>query len=113
MGDYGRFMIVGVCHIGLLIHHSQSLKDKRQTLKKVIDGARNRFNVSVAEVGSHDLWQKAELGISVVGSDVSVINSVVDRLINFIEGLHAAEITDHDMEFINYSLDDKDKKYIV
>ena len=106
-------MVVGVCHIGLFIHGSQSLKDKRQTLKKVIDGARNRFNVSVSEVGSQDLWQKAEIGISVVGSDAAVINSVVDRLINFIEGLHAAEITDHDMEFINYSLEGKDKKYIV
>ena len=48
-----------------------------------------------------------------MGSDVSIINSVVDRLINFIEGLHAAEITDHDIEFINYSLEGKDKKYIV
>ncbi|MFZ3072242.1 MAG: DUF503 domain-containing protein [Thermodesulfobacteriota bacterium] len=106
-------MVVGVCHIGLLIHGSQSLKDKRQILKKVIEGARNRFNVSVAEVGSQDLWQKAEIGISVVGSDVSVINSVVDRLINFIEDMHAAEIIDHDIEFINYSLEGKDKKYIV
>src|SRR3989304_6270838 len=106
-------MALGVCPIGRRIHGSQSLKDKRQTLKKVIDGARNRFNVSISEVGSHDLWQKAEIGISVVGNDVSVINSVVDRLINFIEDMHAAAITDHDMEFINYSLDSKDKKYIV
>jgi uncharacterized protein YlxP (DUF503 family) len=97
-------MVVGVCHIGLIIHDSASLKGKRQALKKVIENVKNRFNVSVAEVGAHNLWQRAEIGISVVGNDKSVINSVIDRILNFIEGLHVVEVIEHDMEFINMEL---------
>lgn len=95
-------MVVGVCHIDLLIHDKQSLKGKRQVLKKLVDNVRNRFNVSVAEVGSHELWQRAELGVSVVGSDRAVINSLLDKVLNFIEGLHLVEIIDHQIELVNY-----------
>ena len=95
-------MVVGVCHIDLLIHDKQSLKGKRQVLKKLVDNVRNRFKVSVAEVGSHELWQRAELGVSVVGSDRAVINSLLDKVLNFIEGLHLVEIIDHQIELVNY-----------
>ncbi|MEE9614518.1 MAG: DUF503 domain-containing protein [Thermodesulfobacteriota bacterium] len=94
-------MVVGICHMGLLIHDSRSLKAKRQVLKKVVEKVKNRFNVSVAEVGSQDLWQRAELGFAAVGNDRAVINSVLDKVINFVEELHIVEITDHDIEVIN------------
>ncbi len=97
-------MVVGICHIGLLIHDSRSLKAKRQVLKKVVDNVRNRFNVSVAEVGSHDLWQRAEIGITMVGSDAATVNSRLDRIFNFIERLHMVEVIEHEMELMNCSL---------
>lgn len=94
-------MVVGVCGISLLIHDSQSLKDKRQVIKSLQEKVRNRFNVSVAEVGSNDVWQRAELGVAAVGNDRAFINSVIDKVVNFIEDLHVAEITDHRIEIIN------------
>jgi uncharacterized protein YlxP (DUF503 family) len=95
-------MVVGVCHIGLLIHDNHSLKGKRQVLKKVVERVKNRFNVSVAEVGSQDLWQRADIGVSTVGSDKALINSLLDRVVNFIDGLHIVEIIDYEIEMINY-----------
>lgn len=94
-------MVVGVCGISLLIHDSQSLKDKRQVIKSLQEKVRNRFNVSVAEVGSNDVWQRAELGVAAVGNDRAFINSVIDKVVNFIEDLHVAEIIDHRIEIIN------------
>ncbi len=94
-------MVVGVCHIGLLIHDNHSLKGKRQVLKKVVERVKNRFNVSVAEVGSQDLWQRADIGVSTVGSDKALINSLLDRVVNFIAGLHIFEIIDYEIEIIN------------
>jgi len=44
-------MHVGVCIINLRILESRSLKDKRRAIKSVIDRVKNRFNVSIAEVG--------------------------------------------------------------
>ncbi len=63
-------------HIG----HAQSLKDKRQVLKAVIDGARHRFAVSVAEVDFQDLWQRSRIGFALVGADVDVLTEVADDI---------------------------------
>lgn len=94
-------MVVGICRISLIIHDNQSLKGKRQVLKSIVEKVKNRFNVSVAEVGDNDLWQRAELGVSAVGNDRAFINSVLDKVMNFIENLHLAEVVDHNIELIN------------
>lgn len=95
-------MVVGLCHITLIIHDSHSLKEKRQVIKGVTAKVKGRFNVAVSEVGSHDLWQKAEVGIAAVGPDRAFVNSVIDKVLNYIEGLHVAEVADHDVEIMNY-----------
>jgi len=95
-------MVVGVCHISLLIHDSHSLKQKRQVIKSVVEKARGRFNASVAEVGSNDVWQRAEIGVSVIGNDKAFVNSVLDKVLNFIENIHLAEVTGHEIELINF-----------
>src|SRR5260221_13118407 len=72
-------MVVGVLRLTLYIHGASSLKDKRQVLRKVVDRLRSRFNVSVAEVGDQDLWQKAVVGIVAVANDHSFVNEVLDK----------------------------------
>ncbi len=98
---HGRYMVIGVSRITLYIHGSRSLKDKRQAVKSIIEKTRARFNVSVAEVGDNDVWQRAEIGVCAVGNDASFINSVIDKTLDFVEGLHLAEVTGHTMEIIN------------
>lgn len=95
-------MVVGISTVTLLLHGSHSLKDKRQVLKSVIEKVKNRFNVSVAEVGGNDVWQRAELGIAAVGNDRAFVNSVLDKALLFIEGLHLAEVTDSTIEIVNF-----------
>ncbi len=97
-------MVIGVCHITLMLHDNHSLKGKRQVLRKVISNVQNKFNVSIAEVGSQDKWQKAEVGITTAGGDKLVINSVLDKVIDFIENLHIAEVTAQSIELINYKV---------
>lgn len=95
-------MVVGVCQIDLIIHNNHSLKGKRQVLKAIIERVKNRFNVSAAEVGDNDVWQRSQIGLCVVGNDSSHINGILDKAINFIESLHLAEIIDHRIEIVNY-----------
>lgn len=45
----------------LEVYGCQSLKEKRSVVKSLKDRLHDRFNVSVAETGHHDLWQRAEL----------------------------------------------------
>jgi uncharacterized protein YlxP (DUF503 family) len=96
-------MVVGICTIEFRIHQSNSLKAKRQVIKSIIGKVRGRFNVSIAEVGDHALWQRAQVGICVVGNERAFINSVLDKIINYIEVLNRAEMIDHTIVIENYS----------
>ena len=57
-------MVVGTGLITLRLHDCRSLKGKRKIVKSMINRLRNNFNASIAEVGSNDIYQKAEIGFS-------------------------------------------------
>ncbi len=96
-----RVMVVGTGLITLRLHDCRSLKGKRKVVKSMINRLRNNFNASVAEVGSNDIYQKAEIGFSLVGNDAALINSKIDKLFNMAEDLGLAEIVDTEMEIIH------------
>jgi uncharacterized protein len=94
-------MVVGVLQLDLHIHDCQSLKAKRGVIKQLISRIRNSFEVAVAEVGDQDLWQRAQIGVAAIGPDRTVINQVLDRVVNFTDRQGIAEIVDHHIELIN------------
>lgn len=95
-------MVVGICQLDIRIYGNDSLKRKRQILKQIIDRTKNKFNVSIAEVGDHDLLQRAKIGFSVVGNDKRQVNSRIDKIKNLIEDLNTAEVLDSEWEIIHY-----------
>ena len=91
-------MFVGVCRFTLLIATSHSLKEKRGVIRSITQRVRNRFNVSVAEVGGQDTWQRAVLGLAVAANEAPQARRRLEEAIEFIEGLHLAEVLDQDVE---------------
>lgn len=89
-------MVVGICEIEVLIPQASSLKEKRIVIKSIKDKISKRFNVSIAEVGYQDKWQRALLGVSKVSNDTVSIEKVFD----FIDKLI---IADGRMEIINWN----------
>lgn len=77
-------MRVGVLKIDLHISSAGSLKDKRQILRSLKDRLMARFNVSVAEVGAQDLWQRAEIGIARVSLDAKGADSALRKVEEFV-----------------------------
>ena len=73
-------MHVAVVRFQLHIPHSRSLKDKRAAVKPVIEGIRNRFSLSVAEVGYQDKWQRSLVGLAVVAGTQGHAAEVVDSV---------------------------------
>ena len=55
---------------------SRSLKTKRAAIRPIVDGLRHRFPVSVAEVDHQNQWQRAAIGVAVVGSSVTQVREV-------------------------------------
>ena len=94
-------MVVGILKIDLFLHDNRSLKGKRKVVKSVIDKVKHKFNVSIAEIGSNDKWQKIELGVSAVGNDKRHIDSSLNNILGFVEGLYLAEIVDSGIEIFN------------
>lgn len=93
-------MTVGIVRVVFRLHGNQSLKEKRRVVKSIIDKSRHRFNVSVAEVGDQDVYQRTVIGVAVIGSDGRVLNSLLDRIVAFMESLGLADLVEHDMELI-------------
>ena len=94
-------MIVGACLVELHIHDSQSLKAKRGVVRSIVRRVRNRFNLSVAEVGGQDTWQHAVLGLCAAGSDARRVRQELERASDFIEDLHLAEVCGVDVEIVH------------
>ena len=94
-------MVVGVLRLTLYIQGASSLKDKRQVVRKVVDRLRSRFNVTVAEVGDNDIWQRAVIGIGAVSNDRSFVNEVLDKCAR--DAGKIAEILKREMEIETYS----------
>ena len=94
-------MVVGTLKITFLLNDNRSLKGKRKVVRSMVDKVKARFNVSIAEVGSNDKWQKIELGISAVGNDRRHIDSSLNHVLGFLESLYLAEIVNTDMEILN------------
>jgi uncharacterized protein YlxP (DUF503 family) len=94
-------MVVGLGVITFRLHDCRSLKGKRKIVKSIIMQVRNNFNISVSEVGSNDVYQRAEIGFALVGNNRRVINAKIDKVFNLTDDLGLAEIVDSEMEIIN------------
>ncbi len=93
-------MIVGLCTIELYIPDSHSLKAKRQVLRSLKQRLRDKFNVSVAEVGEQDLWQKALLGIACVANESAYVNQVLDQAVNLVRSVPSIELVKYRVEML-------------
>lgn len=93
-------MNVGILQIALLVRSAHSLKEKRRVVKSLKDRLRQAFNISIAEVGSQDTWQSADLGVAMVGTDVKFVNQVLSQVMNHIEAERDVEIVDSQMEIL-------------
>lgn len=85
-------MVVGLCTVELYLPDGHSLKAKRQVLSSLKTRLRGHFNVSVAEVGDNELWQKAVLGIVCIANETARANQVLDQALNTIRGTPSLEL---------------------
>ena len=95
-------MNIGVCKVKLHIPENQSLKGKRRIVKSVISRLQSKYNISIAEVDDHDLWQIATLGITCVSNHNQHVDETLSKVINFVvQNYPELEIVDHDIEILN------------
>jgi uncharacterized protein YlxP (DUF503 family) len=91
---------VAVATVELHLPDVGSLKGKRHALKGLKERVRARFEVSVAEVDHHDLWQRATLAVAYVSHDSRHANEVVSKAMDFIETNVAGEVIGTSVEIL-------------
>jgi uncharacterized protein YlxP (DUF503 family) len=84
----------------LLIPESGSLKEKRFIIKSIKERLKNKFNISVAEVGHLDKWQKTALGIATVANEKRFIDETLSKVHRFIDNDYRIEIIDSTTEIL-------------
>ena len=91
-------MIIVAAMITLVIPENDSLKGKRRVVKSLIERVRHKFDAAVAEVGDNDLWQKARIGVALVGNDSHLLEARLQQIMKFMENQHLVEIIDSQVE---------------
>ncbi len=71
-------MWIGWLEFDLLLGDVRSLKQKRSLIRPVIAELQRKFNVSVAETGSHDLHRRAGIGVAMAAADRAHAVDVLD-----------------------------------
>ncbi len=85
-------MIVGIVEMEIYIYEVNSLKEKRQVVKSLIERLKNKHNISIAEIGDLELWNKLVLGISVVSNSKLIVEKSIESIRSFVENDHRVEI---------------------
>jgi uncharacterized protein len=95
---------VGIARVTLFLGGSHSLKEKRMVLRRLKDLVRGKFNAAIAEVGDNDLWQRASLGLTVVGNDRRFTESALDELLRFVRD--HADVAKEERELQSFGAED-------
>ena len=92
-------------HIGLLmldlhIPEAASLKSKRKVISSLKERIRSKFNVSVAEIGELDKWQRTVFGVVSIGNNKRYIDSSISEVLNFAQTIRDVQVVDSKIEFL-------------
>jgi len=94
-------VVVGVLKLTLFLPENHSLKGKRGVIKKIKARVANTFNVSIAECGDQDLWQRAVLGICQAGADAAYVEGALHHVVRFIDDMQVAELGEEELEVLH------------
>ncbi len=77
-------------HIGILTLHlhlpgCHSLKEKRRRVKPLLNRLHKEFNLSVAEVDAHDVWQTAVIACVTVSNHGGHAQQMLQNVVRWVE----------------------------
>jgi uncharacterized protein YlxP (DUF503 family) len=97
-------VLVALERFDLRIPACHSLKEKRHVVKALTSAIRSSFNVSVAEVEHHDLWQRAALGVAAVGAQEYHLRKVLHEVEKLVDRWAEVEVISTDLS-VHYADD--------
>ena len=84
-------MVIGSLSCRLLVREARTLKDKRQVVRSILDRMKGAFNVSAAEVDTHDDVKVATLAFAAVGFETAAVQGTLQKIAEALRGHPVAE----------------------
>ncbi len=76
-----------------MLYEGNSLKEKRSLIKRIIAKLRNEFNVSIAELDYHDLWQRTKFGIVTISNERAFSEKIIQGALDVLDSFPEIERT--------------------
>ncbi len=93
-------MIVGVLQTELFIPNAASLKEKRMVLKSLKDRIRKKYNVSLAETGYQEKWQRSQMAFALIGENEAFVQEALNKLFSALDAEQQFEIMNFTFEYL-------------
>ncbi len=93
-------MEAAALRIELRVPGSRSLKEKRSVIRPIVEGLRRSASLSVAEVGHHDSWQRATLGVAIVAPDPRRLDRLVESVRRYVDDCMEVEVLEMAMSVL-------------
>lgn len=90
-------MWVAMERLDLRVPGCRSLKEKRHVVKSLTNGLRSTFNVTVAEVDHHDLWQRTAIAVAAVGAQQHHLRKVMHEVERYVERWREVELIEAEL----------------
>jgi uncharacterized protein YlxP (DUF503 family) len=92
------FFVFGAAE--LFVPAANSLKDKRQVVRSVMEKIKARTHASAAETDFHDLWRRAAIGMAWAGSDRKTLEKQVELAKSIIGNRFDLEVISFSVKYL-------------
>ena len=96
----GTRMPIGLLTLEIYIPDAHSLKDKRQVLRSLKDKLRRDFNVAVAELDHHDVWQRSVIGIVTLSNEEKHLREMLNKVLDEADRILGSSLISQNFEII-------------
>ena len=93
-------MPVGLLLLDLQLPDAHSLKDKRQILRSLKARLRRKFNIAIAELDFHDVWQSSTIGIVTLSNAEQHVEESLQGVLREAQRQLGPILVDHSVELL-------------
>ena len=93
-------MPVGLLTLEIHVPDAQSLKDKRQVLRSLKDKLRREYNIAIAELDHHDVWQRSVIGIVTLSNEEKHVREMLNKVLDEADRLLGSFLINQAIEII-------------
>lgn len=90
-------MVVSILRFNIDLPDINSIKEKRQIVRSVKDRIQRKFKLSIAEIDFQDSLRFAQIGAALVSNSRQYGESVLHKLLRFVEETVPGRIRDADI----------------